>query len=237
VGGRRPALEAVRSGRAREVLMARGARATQGLRSLLAEAAAAGVPVRIVEAADLDALGLPDPQGVAASVAVPPELDERALSTVELGPDALAVVLDGITDPQNLGACARSAEAAGAALLVARRHRSAPTTPAAIRASAGALLHLPVARVANLPRALDRLKDRGFLVVGLDTDGQDFREAPPASRPLALVVGSEGEGLSRLVRERCDLLVALPLAGRTASLNASAALAAGLFAYAVARRA
>lgn len=236
VGGRRPALEAVRSGRAREVLVARGARSTPGLRSLLAEAEAAGVPVRTVEAAELERFGLPDPQGVVASVLAPPELDERALSTHPLGPDALAVVLDGITDPQNLGACARSAEAAGAALLVTRRHRAAPLTPAAIRASAGALLHLPVARVANLSRALDRLKDRGFLVAGLDAQGLDFREAPAASRPLALVVGSEDQGLSRLVRERCDLLVALPLAGRTASLNASAALAAALFAYAVARR-
>ncbi len=234
IGGRRAALEAVRSGAASAVLLAPGSKVTPGLRELLAEAASAAVPVRRVDGTELDRLAGPHHQGVAASVAPTRELDERALGTFAFGPDALVVVLDGIEDPQNLGACARSAEAAGAVVLVARERRSAPRSPAAVRASAGALLHLPVARVANLHRALERLKARGFFVVGLDHRAtHTIHDGEPPPRPLALVVGSEGEGISRLVRETCDELVAIPLAGRTASLNASAALAAGLFGYAL----
>ena len=105
-------------------------------------------------------------------------------------------------------------------------------TPAAVRASAGALLHIPLARVANIPRALGRLQDVGFAVVGLDdsADLSIFDEPCPRGR-VALVIGSEGEGMSRLVRERCDVLVALPMRGRVSSLNASASLAAALYGY------
>jgi len=104
--------------------------------------------------------------------------------------DALVVVLDGMTDPQNFGACARSAEAAGAELLLARHRRAAPFTAAAVRASAGALLHLPVARVHNLVRALESLQDRGFTTVGLDQRAQATIHDAAPGRPLALVVGA-----------------------------------------------
>jgi 23S rRNA (guanosine2251-2'-O)-methyltransferase len=167
-------------------------------------------------------------------VAMPGELDERSVGGMTFAPDALVVVLDGITDPQNLGACARSAEAAGAVLLITRKRRAAPLTPAAVRASAGALLHLTVARVANIPRTLERLRDAGVFVAGLDHRAEvDIHRAPTPPRPLALVVGAEDVGLSRLVRETCDALVSIPMRGRTASLNASAALSVGLFAYAL----
>jgi len=142
------------------------------------------------------------------------------------------VVLDGVEDPQNLGAAARTCEAAGVAAIVMRTRRAAGITPAAIRASSGALLHLPVARVANIARALERLKEAGFTAVGLDgsATGTIYDEACPEGL-VAVVVGSEGSGISRLVRERCDLLVALPMLGRVASLNASASLAACLYGY------
>ncbi len=172
-------------------------------------------------------------QGIATLVRPPPELDERAVRSTSFPSDAVVVVLDGIEDPQNFGACARSAEAAGASLLLSRRRRSAPLSVAAIRASAGALLHLPVARVANLARALASLKQRGFFVVGLAHDAEEDIHGPPPSRPLALVVGAEGSGLSRLVRETCDSVVAIPLHGTTESLNASAALSVALFGYAL----
>lgn len=234
IGGRRAVLEAIRAGRARRVLLARGARATPGLRELIAEAERSAVPMREADRADLDARRVVDHQGVVAVVGLPSELDERALTTFDFGPDALAVVLDGITDPQNLGACARSAEAAGAALLVAGRRRAAPASAAAVRASAGALLHLPVVRVPNLTRAIERLKDRGFTIVGLDHRAEaTIHDAEPPARPLAIVVGSEGEGMSRLVRKACDVVVSIPLAGRTGSLNASVALAVSLFGYAL----
>jgi len=119
-------------------------------------------------------------------------------------------------------------------MLITRTRRAAPVSPAAIRASAGALLHLPHARVANLPRAIERLKERGFLVVGLDERApRSIHEAPPPPRPLLLVVGSEGAGMSRLVREACDELVSIPMAGKVGSLNAAAALAVALFGFAL----
>jgi 23S rRNA (guanosine2251-2'-O)-methyltransferase len=169
---------------------------------------------------------------VAAATLSERDLDHRAWDA-----DAIVVVLDGIEDPQNLGAAARAAEAAGAAALVSRTRRGAPVTDAAVRASAGALLHLAHARVANIARAIDRLQAAGFTVVGLhgEADRTIFDEPCPEGR-VAIAVGSEGSGLSRLVRERCDLLVALPMRGRVGSLNAASSLAAALYAYVMPRR-
>lgn len=236
LGGRRAALEAVRAGLAEEVLLAAGSRRTPGLRELLDVAAAAGVPVREVERATLDR-SAPDHQGVVARFRPPRTLSERELASWPFAGDALVVVLEGVEDPQNLGAAARSAEAAGAAMLVTRERRASGLTPAAVRASAGALLHLPHARVANVPRALERLRGLGFTVIGLDgaAPRSVYDEPCPPGR-VAIVVGSEGRGLSRLAREACDLLVALPMVGRVGSLNASAALAAALYAYVVPSR-
>ncbi len=235
VGGRRAVVEALRAGRVTDLLVASGVRETQGLRAVVDAAAAAGVDITETDRRELDRLA-PDHQGVVARLRDDPErpaeLGERELGSYPFDDDALVVVLDGITDPQNFGAAARSAEAAGGSMLVTRIRRAADVTPAAIRASAGALLHLPHARVANIPRALDRLQGVGFTVVGLDGDASTtiFDDPCPEGR-VALVVGSEGEGMSRLVRERCDVLVSLPMRGRVGSLNASASLAAALYGY------
>ena len=237
VAGRRAVTEAIRAGAAGEVLLARGARDTPGLRALREAASAAGVPVHQVDRGELDGL-VPAHQGVAARLLrAARTITERELALYAFQDDDFVVVLDGITDPQNMGACARSAEAAGAAMLVTRIHRAAGATPAAVRASAGALVHLPHARIANLSRALERLQASGFFAVGLDggAEGSVYDQACPAGR-VALVVGSEDRGLSRLVRERCDALVRLPLAGRVDSLNASASLAAALWSYVVPSR-
>ena len=234
VGGRRAVVEAIRAGRVRDILVAPGVRETQGLRAVMDAAAGAGIDMREADRTELDRLAS-DHQGVVARLrddARPRELGERDLGTFAFDDDAFVVVLDGITDPQNFGAAARCAEASGASVLVTRTRRAADVTPAAIRASAGALLHLPLARVANIPRALDRLQDAGFTVVGLDGDAQaSIFDAPCPEGRVALVVGSEGEGMSRLVRERCDVVVALPMRGRVGSLNASASLAAALYGY------
>ncbi|MFL5736825.1 MAG: 23S rRNA (guanosine(2251)-2'-O)-methyltransferase RlmB [Actinomycetota bacterium] len=195
-------------------------------RDVVTAAEAAGVPVRISDAT------ASEPDGVLARLSALPELTERDLAQRTYAEDAVVVVLDGITDPQNLGAAARSAEAAGAEVLVTRDRRAAPMTAATVRASAGALVHLPVARVANIPRALARLQEVGFTVVGLEGNApRSIYDAPAPDGRIAIVVGAEDRGLSRLVRERCDELRSLPMRGRVASLNASAALAAALFGF------
>lgn len=231
VGGRRAVLEAVRAGTAQEVLVARGARSTPSLRDVLDACREAGLSVREVDRSELDGLAA-DHRGVAAITRAARPIGERELAGWPFGPDDLVVVLDGITDPQNLGAAARSAEAAGATVLVTRTRRASDVTPAAIRASAGALLHLTHARIANIARALERLKDAGFTVVGLDERAERtvFEAEAPGGR-VAVVIGSEGEGLGRLTREACDVLVRLPMRGRVGSLNASASLAAALYAF------
>ena len=234
IGGRRPVLEAIRSGRARRVLVAGGIHATEGMLELLEAARRSGLEIEPTDEASLGALGLADHQGVGAPIRPVRELDEHDVHAASFGVDALVVVLDGITDPQNFGASARAAEAAGAEMLIVRKRRSAPLSPAAIKASAGALFHLPLARVANLSRTIDHLKNRGFFAVGLDHTAQKtIYEAEPPGRPLVVVLGAEDVGLSRLVRESCDVLVSIPMPGRTASLNAAAALAVGLFGYAI----
>jgi 23S rRNA (guanosine2251-2'-O)-methyltransferase len=238
VVGRRPVLEAVRTGAVREILVATSARGTAPLRELVDTAGSAGVPVRRVDRRDIEAVaGGQHHQGVAARIATTPPIDEAALGARDWPPDAVVVVLDGITDPHNVGAIGRTAEAAGASALVLRARRGGGVTPAAIRASAGALLLLPVAVVPNVGRALGRLRQAGFWIVGLDDDAETALDgASLPGGPLAVVIGSEGGGLSRLVREACDVLLAIPLSGRVSSLNASVAAGVALFSPTVRRR-
>jgi 23S rRNA (guanosine2251-2'-O)-methyltransferase len=235
VVGRHPVLEAVRSGLARQVLVAEGAADGAALREILDAARQAGIPVSRVPSAELARLAKGTRhQQVAARSRVPPTLTEADLASGPWPDDALALVLDGVTDPHNLGAAARTAEAAGVSVLVARRHRGAGITPAAVKASAGALLEIPLAHVANVARAIGRLQEAGFWVVGLDGGAEatvDTAERPPGR--LALVVGAEGAGLSRLVREACDELLAIPMRGRLASLNVSVAAGVGLYTFAL----
>ena len=239
VSGKRAVLEAVRAGRAREILVARGTRETEGLTDVLEAARTAGVDVRRVPREELDALA-EDHRGIVAQLTggatAPKEPSERDLEEFAFGPQALVVLLDGITDPQNLGAAARVADAAGAEMLVTRRKRAAAVTDAAVRASAGALLTIPHARVANITRAIERLQLNGFTVFGLDEHAPRdvYAQAAPEGR-IAIVVGAEGTGLSRLVKESCDELLSLPMRGVVGSLNASAALAATLYAFVVPR--
>jgi 23S rRNA (guanosine2251-2'-O)-methyltransferase len=237
VAGRRAVLEAIRAGRVAEVLLGDWVRTVPSFGEIREAAEQRQVRLRVVPWVTLDDID-PNHRGVAARIARARELSERTLSGWEFGPADVVVVLDGITDPQNLGAAARAAEAAGAAMLVTRVRRAAGVTSSAVRASAGALLHLPVARVTNISRTLGRLKDAGFTVVGLNGSASKtiYQQRCPEGR-VALVIGSEAEGMSRLVRETCDLLVALPMHGNVESLNASAALAAALYGYVLPSRA
>ena len=186
----------------------------------------AGVRVRRADRAQMDQLSTGVlHQGV---VALAEGFDYRPLS--ELAGADLLVVLDGVTDPQNLGAIARSAEAAGASGLIVRERRSAHVTAAAEKAAAGAFSWLPVALVPNIVRALGDLAEAGVWSVGLGGEAaESLWDCALLDGRVALVIGAEGPGLSRLVRERVDTLVRIPMAGRMASLNASAAAAVALF--------
>jgi 23S rRNA (guanosine2251-2'-O)-methyltransferase len=151
-------------------------------------------------------------------------------------PAPLIVALDGVTDPRNLGAVVRSAAAFGASGVVVPSRRSAGVTASAWKASAGALARLPVARVVNLTRALEAYKQRGLFVAGLDAEGKvDVHEMSIADGPMVLVVGSEGRGLSRIVASACDMLVSIPMASGTESLNAGIAASVALYEIATVR--
>lgn len=166
-------------------------------------------------------------QGVVALAApvVPHSLDDLCRT-----PDPFLILLDGVTDPRNLGAILRTAEVAGATGAVLPRHRSALLTPAAVKTAAGAVEHLPMAIVAGIPGALEQAARGGVWSVGLAGDGPtSIHELPVADAPVALVLGAEGRGLSRLTRDRCDLLAHVPMHGRLDSLNVAAAAAVACF--------
>ena len=204
---------------------------------LLREAKASGVLVEEVTWARLaQVTGGSVHQGIALQTAAADTLDLSALieGCSELGEPPLLLALDGITDPHNLGAVVRSAEAMGAHGLVLPQRRSAGLTGSAAKVAAGAMEHLPVARVVNLNRSLEKLKDSGYRVIGLAAEGDVTLMDVDLEGPLVLVTGSEDQGLSLLTRRHCDQLVRIPLRGITPSLNASVATA--LCVYEVARR-
>jgi len=191
------------------------------------------VAIREVGRAKLDELAVTSaPQGVVATAAALPETDLADL--VEEGRPAFLLAIDGITDPQNLGAVLRTADGAGVTGVVLPRHRNARVTPAVTKAAAGAIEYLPIATVPGIPAALQTLSSKGVWSVGLEADAQtSVHDLRVATDPVVLVLGGEGRGLSRLVRERCDVLASVPLRGSLDSLNVS--VAAGVACYAVDR--
>ena len=210
---------------------------SQPLAEIAALADRAGAPVRVVSREQIEAMARTDaPQGVIAFAAPLPEADLQDLMRPTSGGAApFLVVLDGVTDPHNVGAVMRSALSAGATGLVVGRHRSGHLTPAAVKAAAGAVEYLPVATVAGIPAALAAMADAGVWSIGLDAEaGTSLWDLSVATEPVAVVLGAEGRGLSPLVRQRCDVLAAVPMSGPLASLNVSAA--AALACFEVARR-
>lgn len=231
--GRNPVLEALREGRARRVLVARG---VEGW--LLKELQRLGADYSLVPRIELDTLlRTTHHQGLAAEVEEPQyaPLEDALRLAAARGEMPLLVALDGITDPRNYGAMIRSALALGAHGVLSEERRSAPLSPLALKASAGAALKLPVVKVKNLPRTLKALKEEGLWVYGLDLEGAKTPKALDFRRPLVLVVGSEGEGMRRVVREACDELFRIPIRPEAESLNASVALGIALYAAAEAR--
>ncbi len=224
--GVKPAIEALRAGLV--TALAVSVRRRRGLTELLELADRCRVRPRRVDPAELDRLaGGAAHQGVVATVRA---LDTYAVADlVAVRTPPLVLVLDGIEDPRNLGAIARTLDAAGGSGLVVPERRAAPVTGAAVKASAGALVHVPLAPVVNLPRALEELKAAGVWTIGLEAEADQSLYDLDLRLPSAFVIGGEGRGLHRLVRERCDWRAALPMRGRVSSLNVSVAAAVALF--------
>jgi 23S rRNA (guanosine2251-2'-O)-methyltransferase len=239
VAGRNPVVEALRAGvPATALYVAERVDSDDRVREAFKLAGNLGVPLMEAPRTELDRLtGGAIHQGLALQVpaysyAHPDDLLARATDS---GEPALIVALDGVTDPRNLGAVVRSAAAFGAHGVVVPARRAAGMTASAWKTSAGAAARVPVARATNLTRTLQDYRDAGLFVVGLDAGGSiELDAVEVATDPVVLVIGSEGKGLSRLVRESCDLVASIPMVGGTESLNAG--VAAGIALYEIARK-
>ncbi len=234
--GRNAVAEALRSGREIDsLLIARGDR-SGSLGKLIAMSREKGIVVKEVDKKKLDFMcGDGNHQGVAAFAAAHAYADVEDIfrAAEEKGEKPFIIVCDEIEDPHNLGAIIRSADASGAHGVIIPKRRNAGLSYAVGKTSAGAIEYVPVARVANLPSLLDELKERGLWVYGADMDGQSWHQTD-FSGGVALVIGSEGKGLGRLVKEKCDVIVSLPMKGQVNSLNAS--VAAGILMFEVAKQ-
>lgn len=231
--GRNPVLEAVKNGPVERIAIARGVKPAT-VAELRKAANAADVPIDDVPRIELDqALGTTSHQGVAAQL---PELDyvpiERAYERAQrAGERLLLVLLDHVQDPRNYGAIIRSAEVLGAHGVVTEARRSAPLSGVVAKTAAGAASHLPLVQISNLGNLIRELKGRGVWIYGADGDATSTPEQIDWDRDVALIIGSEGDGLRRVVAEACDERVRIPSRGRIASLNAS--VAAGVLLYAI----
>jgi 23S rRNA (guanosine2251-2'-O)-methyltransferase len=234
VEGRQAVRELLRAGRRRvhHLTLAESSAHSATLDEIVRLAERADVPIRWVGRDRLEAEALTEaPQGALAVADPLPEAGLGDLTGRAAGRSApFLVVLDGVTDPHNVGAVMRSALSAGATGMVMGRHRSAGLSATAVKAAAGAVEWLPVAPVAGIPAALSELQAAGVWTVGLDAEGdRPLWDLEVATEPVALVLGAEGSGLSRLVRQRCEVVVSIPMRGPLASLNVSAAAALACF--------
>ena len=229
LSGRNPIREALKADRDIEKMLVAKGDLSGSAREIVAMARERGIPVQVVERSRLDEI-TPHHQGILAyaSAYKYAEVDDILAAAREKNEQPFIVVLDGITDPHNLGAIIRTASCAGAHGVIVPLRRSVGLTPAAVKASAGAVETVKVARVTNLTQTLRRLKKEGLWIYAADMSGEDYRTLK-LEKPMALVIGSEGEGISRLVLENADFCVKLPLLGAVDSLNAS--VAAGILMY------
>lgn len=231
LAGRNPIREALKSGRDIEKLMVAKGDLSGTAQQIVAMAHEAHVPIQMVERIRLDEIAK-NHQGMIAfaSAYQYADVDEMLELAEERGEAPFLIILDGVTDPHNLGAVIRTAAAVGAHGVIVPERRAVGLTPAAVKASAGGIEHIKVARVTNLTNEIKKLKNRGIWLYGADAEGESFRGVD-FSGPCALVIGSEGDGISRLVLEQCDHIVSIPMKNPAMeSLNAS--VAAGILMYA-----
>lgn len=233
LSGRNPIREAIKSGRDIEQLLVARGELSGSAREIVKMAKERHIPVKEVDRARLDGITRNHQGMLAFASAYRYSTVEAMLDLArERGEQPFLVLLDGITDPHNMGAIIRTAECAGAHGVIVQERRAVGLTPAAVKASAGAVEYLPVARVTNLTNTIEMLKAQGIWIYAADMRGEDYGKRD-LSGPVALVIGAEGEGVSRRVLESCDGTVSLPIRGKLDSLNAS--VAAGVLMYAVLR--
>ena len=232
IEGRNAVTEALRAGTALDKPYIAKGDTDRTLARIAAEARRAGVVVVEADRRKLDAMSRTHAhQGVSAlsSVREYASVEDILQAAADKGEAPLLVICDELSDPHNLGAVIRTAECAGAHGVIIPKRRSAGLTAVVAKTSAGAVAHVPVARVPNLPALLDDLKKRGVWVFGTAADGATALYDADLKGPAAIVIGSEGSGMGRLVAERCDFLVSIPMRGKLSSLNASAAAAILLY--------
>lgn len=233
IEGRNPLIEALKAGRpVSKILLDSNSRRHGAVDQILALSKARGVPVEFVERRVIEKhASTGSSQGVIAFAEVKEfvDLGELINSSRIKSDKPLYLLLDGIEDPHNLGAILRSAEATGVHGVIMRERRAAGITPAVVRASAGAVEYINIARVANISQAVETLKKNGVWVTGIDMDGQTDYRALDFTLPSAIVIGGEGQGLSDLVRRRCDWVASIPMKGKIMSLNASVAAAVVMY--------
>ncbi|MCR4925024.1 MAG: 23S rRNA (guanosine(2251)-2'-O)-methyltransferase RlmB [Clostridiales bacterium] len=234
--GRNAVMEVLNSGRAMDTLLvARGER-NGSIGKIISECKAKGIVIKEVDEKKLDFMcGQGNHQGVAAYVAAHEyaSVDDIFALANERNEQPFIIICDELEDPRNLGAIVRTAETAGAHGVIIPKRRSASLSYAVGKTACGALEYVPVARVGNLASTIDELKEKGVWIYGADMDGETWCQTD-YSGAVALVIGSEGKGLGRLIKEKCDFIVSLPMKGHITSLNAS--VAAGIMMYEVSRQ-
>ncbi|MBE0600762.1 MAG: 23S rRNA (guanosine(2251)-2'-O)-methyltransferase RlmB [Firmicutes bacterium] len=233
LSGRNPIREALKSGRDIEKLLVAKGELSGSAKEIVAMAREQRVPIQEVDRVRLDAI-TPNHQGMLAFASAYKyhSVGEMLALAKSKNEHPFLVMLDGVTDPHNLGAVIRTAECAGAHGVIVQERRAVGLTPSAVKASAGAIEHIMVSRVVNLATTLEMLKKQGVWAYAADMSGEDYLSVD-YSGGAVIVIGAEGEGVSRLVLEKCDKVVALPMRGQIGSLNAS--VAAGILVYAVLR--
>lgn len=236
IEGRNPIIEALKNNRPIEKIMVNKASKEGSIKKILAMAKENKVIIQEVDRHKLDEMSESHAhQGVIAITSDYRyyDLDEILEIPRQKGEDPFFIILDGITDPHNLGSIIRTADAVGAHAVIIPKRRSVQITPIVAKASAGAVEYLPVCKVTNIVNTIKTLKENGLWIAAVDMDGQTFYQQNLGC-PLGLVVGSEGEGISRLVKQNCDFTVSMPMSGNVTSLNAS--VAGGILLYEVYRQ-
>lgn len=237
IEGRNPVLEALRADREMDkILIAKGA-AQGSIQKIIGMAKDRGIPVQYVEKQKIDQLSTSHAhQGIIAFVAAYKyvEVEDILQHAKNKKEDPFVLILDEITDPHNLGAMIRTADAAGVHGVVIPKRRAVGLTSVVAKTSAGAVEYVPVAKVSNIAQTIDYLKEQGVWIAGADMEGEMPYYSRDLTGKIALVIGSEGKGIGRLIKEKCDFLVNIPMRGEVSSLNAS--IAASILMYEVAKQ-